>query len=274
MIPLVVLDLDGTIIGESGQVQECVWEAAERAKAAGIKLAVCTGRPGFGVAQRVAKRLGPDNPHVFQSGAYLGYPDGRTIKAVALKDEDVHTIIELSRKRGAVLELYTPSALYVERTTDLSEKHATMIGVTAIVRDLEDVAATEPVVRAQWVLPAGRAEAIIELAPPGVSLSNAGSPALPGIAFVSITRVGVSKASAVRQLAEQMRLPLSEVMAVGDSHGDLPMLEVVGHPRVMANASPELLELFPTVGHVEECGAVEALVEAMGEQGGRIHSPA
>ncbi len=274
MIPLVVLDLDGTIIGESGRVEECVWEAAERATAAGVKLAVCTGRPGFGVAQRVAKRLGPDNPHVFQSGAYLGYPDGRTIKAVALKDDDVHAIIELSRKRGAVLELYTPSSLYVERTTDLSEKHATMIGVTAIVRDLEDVAATEPVVRAQWVLPAGRAEAILELAPAGVSLSNAGSPALPGIAFVSITRAGVSKASAVRQLAEQMRVPLAEVMAVGDSHGDLPMLEVVGHPRVVANAAPELLERFPTVGDVEECGAVEALVEAMGARGGGIHSPA
>lgn len=272
MIPLVVLDLDGTIIGESGQVQECVWEAADRAREAGVKLAVCTGRPGFGVAQRIARRLGPDNPHVFQSGAYLGYPDGRTIKAVSLKDDDVHTIIELSRQRGAVLELYTPSSLYVERTTELSQKHAAMIGVTAIARDLEEVAATEPIVRAQWVLPEGRSEAIADAAPATVTLSHASSPALPGIAFISITRTGVSKASAVVLLAEQMRIPLSEVMAVGDSHGDLPMLEVVGFPRVMANATPELVERFPTVGDVEECGAVEALLEAMDGKGGLLHS--
>ena len=273
MIPLVVLDLDGTIIGSSGLVQECIWEAAERARNAGVKLAVCTGRPGFGVAQRIAQRLGPDNPHVFQSGAYLGYPDGRTIKAVALKDDDLQTIIELSRQRGAVLELYTPSSLYVERTTDLSEAHATMIGVTAIVRDLEDVAANEPVVRAQWVVPEGKAEAIGDLAPDGVTLAYANSPALSGITFISITRAGVSKASAIKQLAEQMRIPLANVMAVGDSHGDLPMLEVVGHPRVVANASPELLERYASVGDVEACGAVEALEEAIGGHSGLLHSP-
>lgn len=274
MIPLVVLDLDGTIIGASGVVQECVWEAAARAREAGVKVAVCTGRPGFGVAQRVAQRLGPDNPHVFQSGAYLGYPDGRTIKAVAIKSDDLNSIIEVSRQRGAVLELYTPSSLYVERTTALSEAHASMIGVTAIVRDLEDVAANEPVVRAQWVLPEGESAEIVDLAPEGVNLAHANSPALPGISFISITRLGVSKASAVMQLAEQMRIPLAQVMAVGDSHGDLPMLEVVGHPRVMANASPELLERFPSVGDVEACGAVHALDEAIGASGSLLHSPA
>jgi len=272
MIPLVVLDLDGTIIGSGGLVQECIWEAAERAREAGVKIAVCTGRPGFGVALRVAQRLGPDNPHVFQNGAYIGYPDGRTIKAVALKGDDLNHIIELSRQRGAILELYTPSCLYVERTTDLSEQHANMIGVTAIVSDLEEVAATEPVVRAQWVLPKGASEAIAELAPAGVNVSHAGSPALPGISFISITGAGVSKASAVKQLAEQMRIPLANVMAVGDSHGDLPMLEVVGHPRVVANASPELLERFPSVGDVEECGVVEALEEAIGARGSLLHS--
>lgn len=274
MIPLVVLDLDGTIVGASGLVQECVWEAAARARDAGIKIAVCTGRPGFGVAQRIAQRLGPDNPHVFQNGAYLGYPDGRTVKAVALKDDALHQIIEVSRQRGVVLELYTPNSLYVERTTDLSEAHASMIGVTAIVRDLEDVVATEPVVRAQWVLPAGDYPGLAETAPTGVQLSPATSPALRGIAFVSITRTSVSKASAVKQLAEQMRIDLTDVMAVGDSHNDLPMLGVVGHPRVMANAAPELLELYASVGDVEECGVVPALEEAMGVNGGLLHSHA
>lgn len=272
MIPLVVLDLDGTIVGASGLVQECVWEAAAKAREAGVKLAVCTGRPGFGVAQRIAQRIGPDNPHVFQNGAYVGYPDGRTVKAVALKDEALRRIIEISRQRGVVLELYTPSSLYVERATDLSEAHASLIGVTAIARDLEDVAATEPIVRAQWVLPVDDYTGFAEVAPAGVQLSPATSPGLPGIAFVSITRTGVSKASAVKQLAEQMRLEMSDVMAVGDSHNDLPMLEVVGHPRVMANAVPELLELYASVGDVEACGVVPALEEAMGANGGLLHS--
>ena len=34
MIPLVLMDVDGTLIGSSGTVQDCVWQAAERVRAA------------------------------------------------------------------------------------------------------------------------------------------------------------------------------------------------------------------------------------------------
>ncbi len=272
MIPLVVLDVDGTIIGASGKVEQCIWDAAEAAIAAGVKIAVCTGRPSFGVAQKIAQRLGPDNPHVFQSGAHVGYTDGRSVKVVALKESDTRQVIEASRRHGVVLELYTPDSLYVERTTTLSQNHASMIGITAIVRDLEQVAATEPVVRAQWVVPVGEEEEIMAEAPAGMQASHAISPALPGASFISLTRSGVSKASAVTQLAEQMRLDLQTIMAVGDSAGDLPMLRVVGHPRVMANATPLLRDEFASVGHVDECGAVEALQEAIAAAGSLLDS--
>jgi hydroxymethylpyrimidine pyrophosphatase-like HAD family hydrolase len=215
------------------------------------------------VALKVAKRLGPDNAHVFQNGAYVGYTDGRAVKVVALKESITRRIIEVSRNAGAVLELYTPSSLYVERTTEMSERHSSVIGVPALVRDLEDVAATEPVVRAQWVVPLGTEETLAAQTPPGVEVSHAVSPALPDMAFVTLTCEGVSKASAVRQLAAHMRVPLNRVMAVGDSVGDLPMLLEVGYPRIMANATPDLLAQFPNLGHVDECGAVEALQQAL-----------
>lgn len=264
MIPLVVLDLDGTVIGSNGQVLPCVWEAADRAREAGVKVAVCTGRPAFGLALRIAERLGPDNPHVFQTGAHVGYPDGRIIQVTALKEADVRALIATARRRGAVLELYTPSELFVERRTDLAERHAKLLGVNAIVRDLEDVAASEPVVRAQWVAPFEGHESLLEGLPDGVSAATATSPALPGIAFVNMTCAGTSKASAVEQLAKHLPVPLKDIMAVGDSGNDVPMLEIVGHPRVMANAAPSVLARFQHVlPSVEECGAAEALDEAI-----------
>lgn len=264
MIPLLVLDLDGTIIGRDGQVKQCIWDAVDKAKAAGMKLAACTGRPAFGVAQKIATKLGPDNPHIFQSGAHVAYPDGRTLRVTALKEEAVHQLVTASRKVRAVLELYTPSNLFVERKTDLSDKHAKLIGVTAIVRDLEDVAAQEPVIRAQWVLKLGGEESVISQAPAGLMVATATSPGLPGIAFVNITRNETSKASAVTYLAEQLRVPLNNVMAVGDSDNDIPMLDIVGHPRIMAESSAAINERFDQVlPSVEDCGVVSAIDQAM-----------
>lgn len=267
MIPLVILDLDGTVIGSSGQVLPDVWDAFERAREAGVKLAVCTGRPGLGIALRIAKRIGPNNAHVFQSGAHIAFPDGETLKASALKEASTKRLVKHARSLGLVLEVYTPHHLYVERKTPMSEAHAKMIGVTALVRDLNAVAEEEPVVRAQWVLTPAQESAALSLTVDGVQVSRATSPALPDTLFVSLTRSGVSKGSAVTDLVAHMKLRLQHVMAVGDSAGDLPMLSLVGHPVVMANAETALRDRFPSVGDVDEGGVIEAIDRAI--RGGR-----
>lgn len=260
MIPLVILDLDGTMIGTSGQVAPEVWAAVEAARADGVRLVACTGRPGLGVALRVAKRMGPSNPHVFQSGAHVAYPDGETLKASALREAAAHTLVQHARDLGLVLELYTPHHLYVERKTALSEAHAKLLGVAALVRDLSEVASSEPVVRAQWVLRSDQEAAAASVHVDDVTISRATSPAQANTVFVSVTRKGVSKGSAVRDLVAHLKVPLEHVMAVGDTTGDLPMLELVGHPVIMGNAVPALKERFATVvGDVDDGGVIGAI---------------
>lgn len=264
MIPLVVLDLDGTVIGSTGLVQACVYEAIERARAAGVRIAVCTGRPAIGVALRFAQRVGPNNAHIFQSGAHIAYPDGETLRVSALKEATTRNLITHARSLGAVLELYTPTSLFVERNSELAEKHQALLGFSAIVQDLTDVVENEPVIRAQWVISEDKLEAVRDVAIPGAQLTHGISPALPGAHFVSVTQAGVSKGSALRELCEAMKVKRENVMAVGDSDGDLPMLEVVGHPVIMGNSHRDLLAKFDTiVGDVDECGVAEALEIAL-----------
>jgi len=218
----------------------------------------------MGVALRVAKRLGAHNPHVFQSGAHVAYPDGETLKASSLKEAAALRLVRHARELGLVLEIYTPSHLYVERKTQISEAHARMIGVPALVRDLSEVVANEPVVRAQWVLTPDQEEAALQLRPEGVTVSRATSPALKDTLFISLTRAGVSKGSAIQDVAAHLKIPLTHAMAVGDTVGDLPMLQAVGFPVVMGNAEPELKARFPqVVGDVDADGVVEALELAL-----------
>lgn len=266
MIPLMVLDLDGTVIGSKGHVEDCVWQAVEKAAAAGMKFAVCTGRPCMGVAQKVATRLGPSNPHIFQSGAQIAYPGGESIKVFALKEGAARSLVEEARKKNLTLELYTPTTLFVERKTPLGEAHAKMIGVNAIVADLLEVVGTEPVVRAQWVLEVAEGESVLAPPPKGVQLSRAGSPAMPGTLFISVTQGEVSKGSALKLLAEVMKVPLDEVVGVGDSVGDIPFLDLVGFPVVMGNAEEDLKARYGTVaGDVDRCGLVPVIERALRE---------
>lgn len=265
MIPLAILDLDGTLIGASGQVDTCVWEAAERARDAGVRLALCTGRPGFGAAARIARRLDPDTPHIFQNGAQITYLDGDTLQVSGLREQAVKGLVRAARELGVVLELYTPDSLYVERRTEISEAHAQMIGVNAIVANLAEVVNEEPIVRAQWVVGPERLDEVLAREVEGVLASVATSPALPDTYFVSLTRKGIDKGSAVRFLADKLEIDLAKIVAVGDSPNDASMLSVVGHPRVMASGDRELTDLYRDhlVPGVAECGAAGVLDEAI-----------
>jgi Cof subfamily protein (haloacid dehalogenase superfamily) len=59
---------------------------------------------------------------------------------------------------------------------------------------------------------------------------------------------GVSKGSALEQLAARLGVARSQTMAIGDNWNDLPMLEWAGRSVIMANASPELRALAKTRG--------------------------
>lgn len=262
MIRLVCTDVDGTLVGSGGAVHPGVWAAADRARAAGIHLAVCSGRPGFGLAREYAERLAGDGWHIFQNGAsivHLG--TGRSL-STRLAPETVAMLVARARDTGRTLELYTDDTYAVERISDLAREHAALLGVPFAPRPFESLGA--PIVRAQWLVSIEEGDAVILEPHPGLEVSPSLSPVMPDTRFVNLTAAGVDKATAVRALAAEYGVPLEEVMFVGDGQNDAVAMRVVGCPVAMANAEAEASEVARhAVGHVDDGGLAEALELAL-----------
>ena len=129
MIQLVFTDVDGTLVGSSGTVLPAIWTAAERVRAAGIRMAVCSGRPAFGDARGYATRLEPEGWHVFQNGASVVHlVDGRSL-STPLPPPSFAALIARARATGRILELYTDSEYAVESTAPRAKEHARLLGV-------------------------------------------------------------------------------------------------------------------------------------------------
>lgn len=62
------------------------------------------------------------------------------------------------------------------------------------------------------------------------------------LAILDILPPGCSKGAALGRLGESRGIAPEEMMAIGDNFNDREMLEFVGHPVVMANAAPDLLQ--------------------------------
>jgi hypothetical protein len=60
---------------------------------------------------------------------------------------------------------------------------------------------------------------------------------------VDITPKGVNKASGLEFLSRRTGIAFAEMIGIGDTSGDFPMLELVGHPACPANARQEVIDL-------------------------------
>lgn len=258
--PVIFLDLDGTLIGPPGDVHPEVWPALDAARDRGTALCVCTGRPSGGLASRIARRLGPTLPHIFHGGAVILDGDGGVSRAETLPVVAVRAMVERSRREGLTLELYTPDAIWVDAVTAVHARHLRLLDVEGRVGDLLTLAERGHIVKAQWIVyDADLAEDLADNVDPTCFAARGDSQAMSRARFVTITRAGIDKGDAVRHVARTLGADPAACAAVGDSTGDVPMLEAVGLPFVTADAPTRLRERFPVIPSVREHGILEVL---------------
>ncbi len=258
MIRLICIDVDGTLIGSSGTVLPAVWAAAKRLRASGIRLAICSGRPGFGDARGYARRLDPDGWHVFQNGASVVHPISGESRSTAIASELVSRLVTRARETGRILELYSDVAYAVESTELRARQHSDLLGVPFVATPFDQL--TDPVVRMQWLLPREEASSVLRELEPGLEGSASTSPLMADTSFINMTAAGVNKATAVRALADEYGISLPEVMFVGDGENDLGAMRSIGFPVAMGNAEPSVKDIaHRIVAHVDEGGLAEAM---------------
>ena len=66
------------------------------------------------------------------------------------------------------------------------------------------------------------------------------------------------KGVGIRALCRALEIGPEEVMAFGDNYNDVPMLDAVGHPHLMASAAEALRRRYPS-----QCSRVEDVLERM-----------
>ncbi|HET8930518.1 MAG TPA: HAD family hydrolase [Acidimicrobiales bacterium] len=258
MLPLVCLDVDGTLVGSAGAPSDRLWAAADRARARRQHLTLCTARVALGPTREWAERLDPDGFHIFHTGATLWRPATGEVVAHPLTDQAVDAAARIAAERAWVFEVYTFDDWAVDSDAPLALAHADLLGLAHERRRIDSL--DGPVVRVQWVIPISDLADALRLAPEGCTASGATSPAMPGAAFVSVTDATVSKAAGVTEVAGHLGVSMDAVMMVGDGHNDLSAMAVVGWPVAIGDADPDVVAAARiVVAAVDDDGAAEAI---------------
>ena len=270
-IRLLATDIDGTLLNPQFQISDGDLMALRRAHEAGVEIVLVTGRRHT-FALPIAKQLGFDLWLISSNGAVTRSLAGETFHRDMMPAETCRRLCGAMQEfRGNTVLTFdqeTKGAIVLERLDELGasirrwlEKNIEYI---EFVVPIEKALVRDPVQAMFCGTMERMTEALRALDAAGmdgtVTVLRTEYPARD-LSMVDVLNAGCSKGHALSRWAAHRGYQREEVMAVGDNHNDVEMLEFAGHPVIMGNACAELLGRGWTVTRGNDACGVAAAVE-------------
>jgi Cof subfamily protein (haloacid dehalogenase superfamily) len=274
-IRLIATDIDGTLLNPQFQISEGDLTALRSAHAAGIEIVLVTGRRHT-FALPIAQQLGFDLWLISSNGAVTRSLSGETFHRDLMPREICRELCTAMQDfRGNTVLTFdqdTKGAIVLEHLDDLNasirrwlEKNMAYI---EFVIPIENSLVTDPVQAMFCGSTLRMAEALRALEVTGmgnrVTVLRTEYPERD-LSMIDVLNSGCSKGHALARWTAHRGYRREQVMAIGDNHNDVEMLEFAGYPVIMGNACEELRARgwSVTLGN-DNCGVAAALAELVG----------
>jgi Cof subfamily protein (haloacid dehalogenase superfamily) len=274
-IRLLATDIDGTLLNPQFQISEGDLAALRRAHATGMEIVLVTGRR-HSFALPIAQQLGFDLWLISSNGAVTRSLSGETFHRDLMPAETCrqlcqamiqfrgNTVLTFDKEiKGAIVlehldEIGTSIRRWLEKNMEFIEFVVPI--ERALVGDPVQAMFCGTMARMSLALEALEGTNLMDK----ITVLRTEYP-VRDLSMIDVLNRGCSKGHALERWARHRGFHRDEVMAVGDNHNDVEMLEFAGHPVIMGNACEELRARGwrVTLGN-EACGVAAALEEVMG----------
>lgn len=257
-IKLVAVDMDDTLLDGTLKVSPRTCDAINKAHEQGALVTICTGRM-FSSALPFAQKLNMKAPIITYNGGMIRSALTKEMLFHKTIAPDVAgEIVALFREKGWYLQSYLDDELYVVERCEKAKLYERMAGVSAIpVGEKFYSMRHEPT----KMLALAQPHEILEIQEI-INKEFAGEifAATSKSTYLELTHPSVNKGHALGLLAESLNISREEVMAIGDSNNDVPMLEYAGLGVAMGNATDKIKAVAQAVtGHNNAHGVAEAI---------------
>ena len=264
-IRMIAIDIDGTLLpSTSGIISERNRAAVRAAEAAGVLIVIATGRRQT-YAQPVIDPIGLGQKNIMLSsnGTVVRDFSGRLIERTLLSAETARRlcgalrpfgqtmVFTFDREGAAGLVVENLDALHQQIAKWVESNRPYLLEMSPLERAFDT--GEEPI---QGMI-CGPVE-LVRQAEVALELSNLKNDLAfhrteypqRDLGILDLLPPGCSKGTALSRIAIAHGILPEEVMAIGDNLNDLDMLDYAGHPRLMTNASPEMLGMAEAHGWV------------------------
>ncbi len=260
---LIATDLDDTLLDENSEISARNIEAVKKAVDMGLKFVIATGRM-FKTSVHYLEELGQDGdcPIINYHGALIQKAKSREIILHRpLNNNLAVAVAEEAERQGCHVSLFIEDNLYIGKENEYSRYYQSLAKV-----EMEEVGSVSKFLASNGAEPTKMSiirwdgllddvEAVLKKQF-GKKLSILQSRPY----FLEITDQQATKGQALKWLAEQNDIRPEEIIAFGDGHNDLDMIEYAGLGVAVSNARPALQKIanLVTLAHHED-GVAEVI---------------
>ncbi|WP_157047110.1 sugar-phosphatase [Liquorilactobacillus oeni] len=238
-IKIVAIDIDDTLLNSQKKLTEPVKLAINKAKASGIKVVLCTGRPLSGVMSLLSE-LGLDHQDdqyvVSFGGSLVQTTNGKIISSDPLTYIDYVDLEYLSRKKGLHFHAISNDRIYTANR-DIGEftiHESNLVSLNVSYRTPEEMRGIK-IIKAMFIDQPEVLNQALKDYQDFASLEDRINFTRSTPYFYEANAVGINKASALKRLCKLLTLTSENVMAIGDEGNDLSMIKFAEMGVAMGN---------------------------------------
>ena len=245
-IKLIALDVDGTLLNSQMEVSPATAAALEKAAAAGIHIALSTGRIVSECADILAALPCIHYVNSCTGAEVVELDTGRSLGGARISADEARRLYGLLKDLDVFLDVFDPQDQIPHCREDL-HRQCDRFFPPSLARHLQKFYKPEPDLDAYvrgldhdiikffmiFLNPDHKQEALRRLAGEPYFIAESSPHDL------EIMPVGVTKATGLDILSKALGLTRQQVMVMGDGGNDVDQLRFAGLPVAMGNGSPE-----------------------------------
>lgn len=258
-IEAVFSDLDGTLLNDNHAVSDYNNRIMNACWDKNIPFYIITGRAPQSI--RTISTLKPKNMVGCFNGCIVeNFDDNQIMYEMGIDLADNQAIIDTAHKNDFTAIWYSGKKVYTNNDNALSQAYFSIGGLKPEIRSFDDFAET-PLIKVvlKW-----HDEAKLDVAYKELTSQNDvnlwGTYSLAN--SLELLNKNANKGEAVKFIAKHYGYNLKNCIAFGDNANDVPMLDVVGHPVVMANGRQSVVSQYNQVAETAHNDGVGRYLQA------------
>lgn len=250
-IRLIVMDMDGTLLQPQGRgFSHADVEALRTAHQSGIQLALCSGRVPDDMSFFALDTGLPMHILSLNGTCVLDKPLGKIAQNRFLPADTARELLRLVQQFPVTYGLFSQHDLLLHPSTFTRDDLRTIIGENIFREGSREKVCFDPAciekllqqgVNKMMVFTQDNPQSLIALRSrlekeiPGIDISSS------WVNNLEVNPQGWNKGAALQALANRLKIPMAQVMAIGDNENDVPMLRTAGVAVAMGNATSSAL---------------------------------